>query len=270
MPLYRASPKDGVAWVTGASSGIGRALSLELARRGYTVAATARTEDKLNSLADEAKGLPGRVVPFPCDVTEETAMAALVKRIEAEVGPIALAVFNAGNYLPAKGERLDIANFRTSFEINVFGVINGLVPLVEQMRARGSGQIAIVASVTAYFGWPTAAAYGATKAALNNMAEALKYDLDKLDIRVQIINPGFVATPLTGKNDFRMPGVMPVDRAVRRLADALETGGFETTFPHRFTWPVKLLRILPQPLRFWFINRATGWNKRPVSGTRRN
>lgn len=270
MPLYRASPRDGIAWVTGASSGIGRALSLELARRGYTVAATARTEEKLNSLAQEASGLAGRVVPFACDVTQAAAMAALVGRIEAEAGPIVLAVFNAGNYLPAKGGRLEVGNFRNSYEINVFGVIHGLVPLVEQMRARGSGQIAIVASVTAYFGWPTAGAYGATKAALNNMAEALKYDLDRLNIRIQIINPGFVSTPLTGKNDFRMPAVMPVERAVTRLADALERGGFETTFPRRLTWLLKFLRILPQPVRFWFINRVTGWDKRPMPGARRS
>jgi NAD(P)-dependent dehydrogenase (short-subunit alcohol dehydrogenase family) len=269
MPLYRANPRDGVAWVTGASSGIGRALALELARRGYTVAATARTEERLATLAEEAAGLSGRVLPFPCDVTQADDMAALVARMEAEAGPVVLGVFNAGNYLPIKGERLDIANFRNSFDINVLGVVNGLVPVVETMQSRGRGQIAIVASVTAYFGWPTAAAYGATKAALNNMAESLKYDFDKLGIRIQVINPGFVDTPLTKKNDFDMPAIMPVEKAVARLADALETCGFETTFPRRFTWALKLLRILPQPLRFWFINRISGWHKRPISRGKR-
>ena len=101
-----------------------------------------------------------------------------------------------------------------------------------------------------------------SKAALNNIAESLKYDFDKLGIRIQVMNPGFVATPLTAKNNFAMPALMPVDRAAARIAAALKTGGFETTFPRRFTWFLKFLRILPQPLRFWFINRATGWNKR--------
>jgi short-subunit dehydrogenase len=134
------------------------------------------------------------------------------------------------------------------------------------MRERGRGHVVVVASVTSYFGWPSAAAYGATKAALNNIAEALKYDFDKLDIRIQVMNPGFIDTPLTAKNNFAMPGLMPVDRAAARIAMALKSGGFETTFPRRFTWCMKVLRILPQPLRFWFINRATGWNKRRIPG----
>ena len=108
-----------------------------------------------------------------------------------------------------------------------------------------------------------------SKAALNNIAESLKYDFDKLDIRIQVMNPGFVATPLTSKNNFAMPALMPVDRAAARMASALKTGGFETTFPRRFTWFLKFLRILPQPLRFWFINRATGWNKRQINGGKR-
>lgn len=265
MPLYRADPKDGLAWITGASTGIGRALSLALAGEGYTVAATARDEVNLVSLADEASGLPGRIVPYLCDVTDTAAMAMLVARIEAESGPIALAVFNAGNYFPTRGERLDVLNFTRTFDVNLFGVINGLVPLADRMRDRGRGHLVVVASVTSYFGWPATAAYGASKAALNNMAEALKYDFDKLNIRIQVMNPGFVATPLTAKNRFSMPALMPVERAVERIAGALKSGGFETTFPRRFTWFLKFLRILPQPLRFWYINRVTGWHSRRIS-----
>jgi NAD(P)-dependent dehydrogenase (short-subunit alcohol dehydrogenase family) len=101
------------------------------------------------------------------------------------------------------------------------------------------------------------------------MAEALKFDFDKLDIRIQVINPGFVDTPLTRKNTFQMPALMQVDEAAAKLADALRTGGFENTFPRRFTWFLKLLRILPQPLRFWLINRMTGWHKRPLATDKR-
>jgi NAD(P)-dependent dehydrogenase (short-subunit alcohol dehydrogenase family) len=269
MPLYRADPKDGVAWVTGASSGIGRALSLELAARGYTVAVTARSEDKLASLAEEASGLAGRVIPFPGDVTDEAAMAALVGRIEERAGDIVLAVFNAGTYLETRGERLTTLRFVNTYVLNMFGVVNCLVPLVERMRERRRGQIAFVASVTGFFGMPSTAAYGASKAALANMAESLKFDFDKLNIRIQVINPGFVDTPLTRKNTFRMPALMEVDPAAERLAEALRTGGFETSFPHRFTWFLKFLRALPQPLRYRFINWATGWRKRPLSTDRR-
>jgi len=269
MPLYRADPRDGVAWITGASTGIGRALALRLAAEGYTVAATARSEENLASLAREASGLAGRVVAFPGDVTDEQAMATLVERIETEAGNIVLAVFNAGTYLATRGERLHLPNFTNTFELNLLGAVNCLVPLTERMRERGRGQVAFVASVTGYFGWPAAAAYGASKAALNNMAEALKFDFDKMNIRIQVINPGFVDTPLTQKNSFRMPALMPVERAAERLAGALRSGGFECSFPRRFTWLLKMLRLLPQPLRFRFINRVTGWDKRPLSTAKR-
>lgn len=264
MALYRANPRDGIAWVTGASTGIGRSLALDLAREGYSVAATARTAEKLISLAEEASGLPGRIIPFPGDVTDEKAMAAIVDAIERQAGPIVLAVFNAGNYFPTRGERLDSSNFVKTYEINLFGVVYGLVPTVERMRERGRGQIAIVASVSGYFGWPSTAAYGSSKAALANMAESLKYEFDKMNIRIQVMNPGFIDTPLTGKSAFPMPALMKVDKASKRLARGLKSGGFETTFPRRFTWFLKLLRASPQPLRFWFVNKATGWGKRPA------
>jgi NAD(P)-dependent dehydrogenase (short-subunit alcohol dehydrogenase family) len=265
MALYRADPRDGIAWVTGASSGIGRALSLELARQGYTVAVTARSAEEFTPMVAEAGELAGRILPFPGDVTDETAMAEVVDRIEKEAGPIALAVLNAGTYLAAIGDRLSTANFVNTYKLNVFGAVNCLVPLVEHMKARRRGQIALVASVTGYFGMPSTAAYGASKAALNNMAEALKFDFDKLNIRIQVINPGFVDTPLTRKNTFQMPALMKVDSAALKLADALKHGGFESSFPRRFTWFLKFLRILPQPLRFRLINRITGWHKRPLA-----
>jgi NAD(P)-dependent dehydrogenase (short-subunit alcohol dehydrogenase family) len=261
MALYRASAKDGVAWITGASTGIGRALALDLAREGYTVAATARDEDNLATLVDEAKDLPGRILSFTCDVSDEAAMAAVVESLERDTGPIVLSIFNAGNYFPTRAQRLDVLNFSRTFEVNLMGVIYGLVPSVEKMRERGRGHLVIVGSVTSYFGWPATAAYGASKAALHNLAEGLKYDLDKMNIRIQVMNPGFVDTPMTRKTGTRMPALISVEEASRQIVAGMKSGRFETTFPRRFTWFLKLLRILPQPLRFWFINRATGWDK---------
>jgi NAD(P)-dependent dehydrogenase (short-subunit alcohol dehydrogenase family) len=262
MTLYRATPKDGVAWITGASTGIGRALALDLAREGYVVAVTARDEDNLTTLVAEAAGLPGRIIPFACDVTDEAGMERTVAAVEREAGPLALAVFNAGNYFPTRPQRLEALNFSKTFEVNVMGVIYGLVPALDRMKERGRGHLVIVGSVTAYFGWPATAAYGSSKAALFNLAEGLKYDLDKMNVRIQVMNPGFIDTPLTRKNSFAMPALMPVDKASQRIAHGLRSGGFEVTFPWRFTWFLKFLRILPQPLRFAFINRATGWRKR--------
>nr|MBA3446792.1 SDR family NAD(P)-dependent oxidoreductase [Pseudaminobacter sp.] len=110
MALYRAGPGDGVAWITGASTGMGRALARDLATEGYTVAVTARDEDRLATLVGETSALPGKIVAFPCDVTDEADMAKTVAAIENRVGPIVLAIFNAGNYFPTRGERLDVLN----------------------------------------------------------------------------------------------------------------------------------------------------------------
>ena len=262
MTLYRATPRDGAAWITGASTGMGRQLALDLAREGYVVAVTARDEDRLDTLAEEAANLSGRVVPYLCDVTDEQGMDRVVAKIEADLGPIVLAIFNAGNYYPSHGERLETYNFVSTFQVNLLGVMFGLVPVADRMRDRGFGQIAIVGSVTSYFGLPSAAAYGGSKAALNAIAQSLRYDFDKLNIRLQMVNPGFIATPLTGKYKFPMPALMPVEKASQRMADGFRTGGFEITFPRRLTWILKLMSYLPNELHYRLIRRITGWDKR--------
>ncbi|WP_421849021.1 SDR family NAD(P)-dependent oxidoreductase [Oricola sp.] len=265
MPLYRIKKGDGAVWITGASSGIGRELVLQMAREGYTVAATARSADKLDEMVTEAAGWRGTIVAYPCDVTDRNAMQATVRQIAAETGPIRLAVFNAGSYFPTYGDAIDLDRFRDSYEVNLFGVLNGLAPVVDHMRAEGRGQVVFVGSVSAYSGLPAASAYGASKAALNNMAESLLFDLEKMSIRVQVVNPGFVDTPATEQNDFAMPALMPVDAAVEQMVAGIERGGFEVTFPRRFTYVLKLLRMLPHPLYFWLVKRSTGWSKRPVA-----
>lgn len=264
LSLFRARPQDGAAWVTGASSGIGREVAKSLAARGYRVIATARSVDKLNTLASEGKGLPGEIIAMPGDVTDETAMAQLVAQIGTEHGGLALAVFNAGLFLPARGERLSVDQFEQTFAVNVMGVVKGLVPAISAMAARGGGQVAIVSSVTGYGGLPLSGAYGASKAALINMAESLKFDFDKMNIRIQVVNPGFVDTPATENNPFPMPALMDVDQAAERIASGLETGGFEITFPRRFTWFLKVMAKLPYPLYFRLVGKGTGWNKRPL------
>lgn len=269
MTLFRATPADGVAWITGASTGIGRALALALCKQGYTVAASARDIERLHSLEEETASLKGRAIAFPCDVTDEKAVLATVAAIESQCGPIALAVFNAGSYFPTRGDRLDTLNIINTFELNLFGVIYGLVPTAARMREHGRGQIVVIGSASSYFGWPSASAYGASKAALNNLAEALKFDFDKMNIRLQVVNPGFVDTPLTAKNQFAMPALMKVDDAAARLLKAIESGGFETSFPHRFTLFLKMLRIVPQALRYTIMNRLTGWKSRPLSAPKK-
>lgn len=264
MSIFTATPADGSAWVTGASSGIGKALALDLAGEGYTVYVTARSEDALNELAKQPDGLKGRIIAAPGDVTDPQAMAEIVRKIDAGGNGLALSVFNAGVYIPVHGETLTVEDFDKTFAVNLSGVVNGLVPAIDQMKARGRGQIAIVSSVTGYGGMPTSAAYGATKAALINMAESLKFDLDKFGVRIQVINPGFVDTPATADNAFEMPALLQPEEAARRIAQGLKSGAFEITFPRRFTYVLKALQFLPYPAYFWLMNAATGWKKRPL------
>ncbi len=260
MTVFRASPTKGAAWITGASAGIGRALALELADRGYTVYASARGVEKLEELASQSRG-PGRIIALPLDVTDRQANAEAIQEIVAQSGRLALAVLNAGNYYPVRGHKLSFEPFEQSMNINFDGVLNGLLPAIESMKQAGGGQIAIVSSSASYGGLPNSAAYGATKAALVNLAASLKFDLDPLDIRLQVVTPGFVETPLTDKNDFPMPFLMKVDDAARAFANGLEKGGFDITFPKRFTLFLKAVNLLPYWAYFRIVAGFTGVNR---------
>jgi len=247
------------AWITGASSGIGRALALALARQGVTVAASARSRDGLQSLATEAANAGARILPTPLDVTDRAAVkAAAEAAIRVFRGPPDLAVLNAGTFLPMSAADFDAARFREQVEVNLLGTVHMLEALLPAYLTARKGQIAIVSSVAGYRGLPTSAAYGATKAALINLAEALKYDLDRAGVKLQLVNPGFVKTPLTDKNDFKMPFLMPADKAVARMIAGLARDRFEITFPRRFTWQLKLLRLLPYRFYFAVTRRRTG------------
>jgi NAD(P)-dependent dehydrogenase (short-subunit alcohol dehydrogenase family) len=259
MALYRASPGDGVAWITGGSSGLGRELGLSLAREGYIVAASARGSDKLSLLAAEASDLKGRILSYPCDVTDREETARVVDTIESEAGPITLAVFCAGEYFPIAGDMLDIDSFIRTYQINLFGVIYGLVPVARRMYRRGGGHIVCVGSVSSYTGLPTAAAYGASKAALNRMAESLRFDFEKMNIRIQMMHPGSIDTPHAERNSFPMPPLMPAKDAAAAMIEGIRSSGFEVTFPRAFAWRLKMLRLLPKPLQFAILNRSTGW-----------
>jgi NAD(P)-dependent dehydrogenase (short-subunit alcohol dehydrogenase family) len=245
----------GVAWITGAGKGIGKAVTLELASRGWTVAASARTEADLVSVEAEAAAAGGRVVPFVLDITEQTAVSQVVGRIEDRLGGIDLAFLNAGTYVRFGVADFTVEAFGRQIEINVMGTVNCLDPVLARMRQRNAGHIAVVSSLTAYRGLPYASAYGASKAALTNMCEAMKPELDALGIQMTIIHPGFVKTPLTDLNEFPMPFLMEADAAARRIVDGLERGAFEITFPRRLAILLKLARCLPYGLYFAMTRR---------------
>lgn len=261
------SPFDGVAWVTGASTGIGRAVALKLAKTGWRVAVTARNQEALESLVDEAKDGYGTIIPMAADITDREQITKIVTDLEQDHGGVALAVLNAGIYEPIHGNQLEYAVFDKTFAVNLGGTVNCLVPLQKAMFSRRKGQIAIVSSVAGYGGLPTSAAYGATKAALINLAESLKFDFDKMGILIQVVNPGFVDTPATQSNPFEMPDLMQVDDAAEALVSGLTTSAFEVTFPKKFTRTLKILNLLPYRAYFALLNRSTKWKTRPLEPT---
>ena len=261
------SPFEGIAWVTGASTGIGRATALKLARMGWRVAVTARNSEALEALVQEASDGYGTIVPMPADITDREAISEVVDTLERDHGGVALAVLNAGIYEPMHGNQLEYEVFDKTFDVNLAGTVNCLVPLQKAMFSRRQGQIAFVSSVAGYGGLPTSAAYGATKAALINMAESLKFDFDKMGILIQVINPGFIDTPATQSNPFEMPHLMPVDEAAEALVHGLSRSSFEVTFPKRFTRTMKIMRLLPYRAYFALLNRSTKWKDRPLEPT---
>jgi len=244
-----------IAWITGASSGIGAALALRMARDGWTVAASARDAKALASVA--ASG-GGRIVPVPLDVTDLAACRAAVGRIEEEIGPVATAVLAAGTHIPVEAATFDAATVRKLVEVNLMGVVNAVDAVLPSLIERRAGRLAIVSSVAGYRGLPTSAGYGATKAGLINFAESLKFDLDGLGIVTQVVCPGFVRTRLTDRNPFPMPFLMEVEEAAERLYRGLQGNAFEIVFPRRFALILKLLGLLPDALYFALMHRATG------------
>ncbi len=237
------------AWVTGASTGIGAEVARQLAAAGVRVAASARSPDKLKALGPD-------ILAVPLDVTDAAGCRAAVAQIEAELGPIDLAVLGAGTYAPVAADHLDPALFAHMMDTNYMGVVNCVAALAPGMIARGDGHLSWIASVAGYMGLPKSAAYGPTKAALINLAESLQPELKLKGVEVSVINPGFVATPLTAQNDFPMPFLMSPEDAGRRTIEGLAAGRFEVAYPRRFATILKTVRLLPYPLFFKLISRA--------------
>jgi len=254
-----AKPKDGLCWVTGASSGIGKELTRKLVKKGWRVAISARSEEKLKALTDEA---PDQIIPVPLDITDADAVAAAVDRIETEHGPIARAVLNAGVYIPIKAEAPSYEDYAKTFAVNLNGTAACVSAVVPKFVERRSGQLVIVSSATAFGGMPTASAYGATKAALLNMAECLRIELHRFGVHVQCITPGFVETPAQDDNEFPKPFMVSAEKAAARMAGGMTSKRFEVTFPRRFTWMLKAIYALPRGWHIPLVRKQTGWDEK--------
>jgi NADP-dependent 3-hydroxy acid dehydrogenase YdfG len=242
-------------WVVGASSGIGAAVARQLLTLGARVALSARSAGELERLAAQHHGA---ALAVPLDVTDAAAVAPALQRIISAWSGVDLVLLCAGSHQPVRAWELDAAEARKLVDVNLNGVINCLPAVVAQLLEQKSGGVAVVSSVAGYGGLPTALVYGATKAALINMAETLYLDLAPRGLGVYVINPGFVKTPLTDKNTFPMPALISAEEAAREIIAGLERGRFEIHFPRRFTLWLKLLRLLPYRWYFALVHKGTG------------
>ncbi len=247
----------GRVWITGGGTGIGRALALRMARAGWQVAISGRREAPLRETQALAQDASGRIECFSCDVTDHAGMLKTVELIESAIGELDMAVLNAGTYAGERETRFSVELFREIFDTNVMGVVHGLDAVLPGFCARRKGQIVIVASVAGYSGLPMAAAYGASKAALINMAESLNLDLAPKGIKVTLVCPGFVRTPLTDQNKFPMPFLMDADTAAEKMYAGILSGAFEVSFPKALSLPLKVMRSLPYALYFPLARKAT-------------
>jgi len=245
-------------WITGASQGIGKAVALAYANAGKTVAISARSKENLQKVVDEAASLTGRILVLPCDVTDrDQVSASLNQLIEQERLPDRV-ILNAGTHKPMPANEFSAETVSKLLQVNTLGSAIPLEVLLPHYLKQESGQIAIVASVAGYRGLPTASAYGASKAALINLAESLRSELYRSGVDIRLINPGFVKTPLTDKNDFDMPFLITVDKAASAIIKGLSGKQFEVVFPTRMAIAMSVLKWLPDRIFFPLINRGTG------------
>lgn len=243
-------------WLTGASSGIGRALAEELSERGAKLALSARSESDLRDLADQ---LPGESIIAPLDVTDPEANQNVCDQIDESFGGLDGVILNAGTCEYVDVERFQSDLFDRVFGPNFFGVVRGLEAAMPLLKQSDDPYIVGMSSASAYLGLPRAEAYGASKVAVKYLCESLMIDLDPEEFTVSVVCPGFVKTPLTEQNDFPMPFLIESDRAARTIADRMERRTAEIHFPRLFTWGIKLISLLPGPLRRFVVRT---WVKR--------
>lgn len=232
-------------WIVGASSGIGAALASQLLALGARVVLSARGVDSLHAVAARQP----RAIVLPLDVSQPAAWQQAWDSLQQQDALPDLVVFCAAAYRPERCWDIRQQQVSDTLQTNLAGVYYGLETMLPAMMARRQGGIALVASVAGYVGLPGACVYGPSKAALINLAELLHAELHQHDMQVYLINPGFVATRLTAKNDFAMPALLQPADAAREIVRGLEQGRFEIHFPRRFTLWIKLLALLPYRLR---------------------
>jgi len=241
--------------ITGASSGIGKGLALEIAARGGRLGLLARREDVLNETVDEIKSRNGTAIAVAADVRDPKAVRAAADRTRAELGPIDVMIANAGVGTTKHASQLNPDQVADVININVLGAVNSVSAVVPEMVERGSGQLVAISSLAGYRGLAKSAAYCASKAALSSFFESLRIDLRHSGVTVTIIHPGFIKTPLTAGRGAKMPYLMELDDAVKKIVSAIEKGKRSYAFPWQLATIVRASMIMPPAMYDWIAER---------------
>jgi short-subunit dehydrogenase len=240
-------------WLIGASTGIGKAVAELLHGKGAAVVASARNADALASLAAQCPGL----LALPLDATDAAAVQSAALQL-LEAGPLDMMMYCAGTYAAQRAQDLQAQDIAHHMQVNYMGAVYSIAAVLPAMLAARRGHISLVSSVAGFRGLPQSLAYGPTKAALINLAETLYIDLHDAGVDVSLVNPGFVQTSLTEKNNFSMPALISPAQAAIEIVAGWERGRFEIHFPKRFTRWMKLLRIVPYSVYFKVTRKFTG------------
>ena len=234
-------------WITGASSGIGKAVAEMFASQGWKVAVSARRKELLDELAKNEN-----ISSFPLDVTDQSQ----IKNVFNEFGDLDICLFSSGTYEPKDEKSIDPDKIKNVINVNFLGVIDCVKAVEDYFKNRKSGHISIVSSIAGYRGLPNSSGYGPSKAALTNFSESIYFDFKKFGVRVSIVSPGFIKTPLTDKNEFPMPFLKTPEYAAEKIFKGLVKGNaFEIHFPKGLTLTLKFLRILPYRLYLFLVDK---------------
>ncbi len=246
-------------WITGGSTGIGKALAIKFASKGWNVAVSARREELLNELSDQYENISA----FPLDVTDKQKCAEVFDQIKKKYEDIDICFFSTGTWNPKKEKEIDVEQIEEVFKINFFGTVNTIKAVEQYFRDRKKGTITIVSSIAGYRGLPNSTGYGPSKSALNNLAESLYFDFKRFGVRICLVSPGFIKTPMTDKNDFKMPFIKTTDYAANKIYDGLiNKNVFEIHFPKSLTIILKILSFLPSKLYFSLVGQMTKYQKK--------
>ncbi|MDC1112956.1 SDR family NAD(P)-dependent oxidoreductase [Candidatus Pelagibacter sp.] len=242
-----------VIWITGASSGIGKAVAIKFAENGWIVAASARRENLLNEL----KEINENIHPFPLDVTDIDKCKLVASSIINQFKNIDVCLFGTGMHDPKSEKKFNLEKVREIMEVNYFGTMNSINSIYDYFSEKKNGQISIISSVAGYRGLPAAGAYCASKAALTSFAESLNFDMQMKNVRVSLVSPGFIKTPMTDQNDFPMPMIKSPEFAANEIYKGLTMKkSFEIHFPKAFTYFLKFLQILPSGIYFKLVSKG--------------